>query len=227
MSTEQSDPRPPRPGAGRFDAVVFDFGGVYTASPFTAMERAAAELGMPAEQVMGLIFGPYDADTDHPWHQAERGQIDLGACRDAIADAAAAEGVELDLFEMLGHLASSGGVREAVVAHTHQVRARGVRTALLTNNVAEFAEFWRPLLPLDELFDVVVDSSDVGMRKPDERIYRHTLELLGSIDPDRAIFLDDFPGNVAAAQALGMAAILVEDDPEPAFARLHELLAAG
>ena len=207
-----------------FDAVVFDFGGVYTASPFTAMEGAAREMGMPAETVMELIFGPYDADTDHPWHRAERGQIDLAACREEIRDAAAAQGLELDLFEMLAHLASSGGVREVVVAHTHAVRERGLRTALLTNNVAEFADFWRPLLPLDDLFDVVVDSSEVGMRKPDARIYLHTLELLGGIDPGRAVFLDDFPGNVSAADALGMTSILVEEDPASALARLDAVL---
>lgn len=208
-----------------YDAVVFDFGGVYTASPFDAMKGAADDLGISHEHVLELIFGSYEKDTDHPWHQAERGEIGLEACRDAIRDHAATQGIDLDLYEMLRHLASGGGVREVVVEATRGIRGRGLKTGLLTNNVAEFAELWRPLLPLDELFDVVVDSSAVGMRKPDAAIFLHTLDLMGGIAPERSIFLDDFAGNVAAAEAVGMTAILVEPDPTSALRRLDDLLA--
>jgi epoxide hydrolase-like predicted phosphatase len=105
-----------------------------------------------------------------------------------------------------------------------RTRERGLRTALLTNNIAEGRDFWQGMLPIDELFDAAIDSSAVGMRKPDPRIYLHTLELLGVVDPTRAVFLDDFPGNIAAAEALGMAGILVTDDPTEALARLDELV---
>jgi epoxide hydrolase-like predicted phosphatase len=76
------------------------------------------------------------------------------------------------------------------------------------------------------MFEVIVDSSAVGMRKPDPRIYQMTLDQLG-VAPDRSVFLDDAPGNIAAAQALGMAAILVEDDHTGALAELDRLLGEG
>jgi putative hydrolase of the HAD superfamily len=209
------------------EAVVFDFGGVFIGSPFEALRRFGDSLGIDAEVALALTFGSYDRDTDHPWHRAERGELALDACRTEILALASSEGVDLDLYEALRHMATEGGVRLEVVERTRRLRAEGVRTALLTNNVAEFAQFWRPMVPLDELFDAVVDSSEVGMRKPDPRIYRHTLELVGVDDPTRAVFLDDFEGNVVAAQAIGMHGIVVGPDPTPALAELDRILAAA
>lgn len=209
------------------DAVIYDFGGVFMASPFEAIRRVAADKGATFEESLLVVFGPYHEDTDHPWHRAERGELALEAARAEIRDLGAERGLEIDLFDMLQYLASDGGVREAMVSCTRRVKASGRRTAVLTNNIAEGRPFWRPMLPLDELFDAVVDSSEVGMRKPDPRIYLHTLELLGVADPSRAVFLDDFDGNVAAAEALGMVGILVEEDPAAAIARVDELLGEG
>jgi len=79
------------------------------------------------------------------------------------------------------------------------------------------------MIPVDELFEVIVDSSAVGMRKPDPRIYHMALDQLG-VAPERSVFLDDAPGNIAAARAIGMHAILVEDDHTLAFAELDRLL---
>ena len=81
------------------------------------------------------------------------------------------------------------------------------------------------MIPVDELFEIVIDSSAVGIRKPDPRIYEMALAQLG-VAADRAVFLDDAVGNVEAARALGMHAILVEDDHTGAFAELEALLAA-
>ena len=83
-----------------------------------------------------------------------------------------------------------------------RLRADGLRTAMITNNVVEFRDYWRAMLPLDELFDVVVDSSEVGMRKPDPRIFALALDQLGRPSRRRSIFLDDHPGNIAGAEAL-------------------------
>ncbi len=152
--------------------------------------------------------------------------LEVRDLRVAYGSYPAVEGIDLDLYEVLRHLATGGGVREVVIEATLGIRGRGLKTALLTNNVAEFADLWRPLLPLDEMFDAVVDSSAVGMRKPDAAIFLHTLELLGGVAPERAIFLDDFAGNVAAADAVGMTGILVEPDPTGALRRLDELLGA-
>jgi len=207
------------------EAVVFDFGGVYTASPFTAVAEVGITLGIDADTAVRLAFGPYDEDTDHPWHRAERGELALEACRDEVLAAATAHGVPLDLWEVFAAMGRGmSGVRTEVVEVTRRVRASGLRTGLLTNNIAEARDFWRPLLPLDELFDDVIDSSEVGMRKPDRRIYELALGNLGVSDPAAAVFLDDWPGNVTAAEAVGMAGIVVGDDPSAAIAALDRLL---
>jgi putative hydrolase of the HAD superfamily len=104
-----------------------------------------------------------------------------------------------------------------------RLREEGYRLALITNNVREGSATWRALVPVDELFDVVVDSSEVGMRKPNPAIFHHALERLG-VAPHAAVFLDDTPGNVEGARRAGLAAILVED-PDAALAELDALLA--
>jgi epoxide hydrolase-like predicted phosphatase len=205
-------------------AVLFDFGGVYTPSPFGLFAQAAAELGASPERVLGLVFGPYDRDTDHPWHRLERGEISLLDARAAIMALAAEAGIELDPLAILARMAGGGAAREAVVAATRALRTRGVRTALVTNNAREFSAGWRSLIPLAELFDAVVDSSEVGVRKPDPAIFALALRELGGVAPEHAVFLDDFPGNVAAAQAVGLHGIVVGADPRPAIEALEALL---
>jgi putative hydrolase of the HAD superfamily len=119
---------------------------------------------------------------------------------------------------------TGGDVRADMVERTRRLRVEGYRTALITNNVAEFREYWRAMLPLDELFDVVIDSSEVGMRKPDPRIFELALTQLGGIDPTRSVFLDDYPGNITAAEALGMHGVLVEATYDDAIRRLDAIL---
>ena len=196
-------------------AVLFDFGGVYTASPFGALDAIGAQSGADPTVLLETVFGPYHEDTDHPWHRLERGEVDLMTARDEIVALGRERGVDADPFQMLAALGGSGGARAAVVDATRRVRARGHRTALVTNNAKEFREGWRRLVPVDELFDVVVDSSEIGIRKPDRRIFELTLERLSGVE---------FAGNVAAAEALGLHGILVEDDPTAALAALEELL---
>jgi epoxide hydrolase-like predicted phosphatase len=205
------------------DAVLFDFGGVFTDSPFAAIDTLGRELGIPAADVMQLLFGPYDRDTDHPWHRLERGEIRIAEAAQEISALAAARGVPLQLeraFRAMG----SGAVKQAVIDAARSVRASGIRTGLLTNNLAEFRDGWRRMLPVDELFEFVVDSSEVGVRKPDPAIFRIALDRLGGLPASRVAFLDDFPGNIRAARLLGMQAVLVEQDPGPALAELETLL---
>jgi len=92
--------------------------------------------------------------------------------------------------------------------------------------VLEFGEGWRSLVPVDDLFDAVVDSCHAGVRKPDPRIYRLALDAV-DVDAEAAVFVDDHPANVAAAEALGMHGIVVGRDRLEAFDRLEELLAAN
>lgn len=103
------------------------------------------------------------------------------------------------------------------------VRAAGYRMGLLTNNVVEWGPRWRPTVPVDELFDDVVDSAFVGMRKPDPRIYELTCERLG-VTPHECVFVDDFAHNCEAAAALGMTVVWFQET-EDAIAELRRVLA--
>jgi len=207
------------------EAILFDLGGVYTESPFAAMQGLADELGVPAQTVQEILFGNYDADNDHPWHRLERGEISLAAARDEIIALGDAQGLSIDPVALLSRIGTGGGTRDVLIDRTRELRATGYRTALLTNNFAEVREAWRRMLPVEELFDVVVDSSEVGMRKPDPAIFHYTLEAL-AVPAERAVFLDDFAGNVAAAVRLGIRGVLVGSEVNAAIAELDALLAA-
>ena len=207
------------------EAALFDFGGVFTDSPFTAARSLGTELGAPPERVLELVFGPYDADTDHPWHRLERGELTLLAAREEILALGRAEGVESDPFQVFQRMSGTHGARDAVVDRARRLRGAGVRTALVTNNVREFRDRWRQLVPVEELFELVVDSSEVGVRKPDPRIFALALEGLGGVAPGRALFLDDWEGNVQAARDAGLRGLHVEADPTSALDALDAILA--
>ena len=207
------------------DAVLFDYGGVFTTSPFAAAAGMAEKLGLPTPTLLEVIFGPYDTDSDHPWHRIERGELKIDEARTQILELGREHDTEVDLYEFFSAIgAITQGLVEPMVECARRVKKDGYRTAIVTNNIAEFSEHWRNSLPLDELFDTVVDSSQVGMRKPNPKIYTHALECLGNVEPGRAIFLDDFHGNITAAQKVGMHGILVEADPTSAIAELSQLL---
>jgi putative hydrolase of the HAD superfamily len=201
---------------GSIEAVLFDFSGVLTTSPWPAMTATA-------RGDLTLLVGPYHEDTDHPWHRLERGEITIEEWSTAVTALATEAGTTLD-FGPLSALLDNLVVHDVVVSHVRRLRADGYRTALVTNNVREGSARWRAMLPIDELFDVVVDSSAVGMRKPNPAIFLHTLSLLGGIPPERAVFLDDVEGNLVGARLAGLHAILVPDDPAPALVELDHLL---
>jgi epoxide hydrolase-like predicted phosphatase len=208
------------------EAVIFDFGGVFTSSPFTGLHQWHVEKGLDPAMGLRIVFGPYDQDTDHPWHRVERGEIALEAAAEQIKALAAESGMDLDLREMFGALGGADGARQDVVDIALDIRRRGLRTALITNNIAEFSDGWRAMIPVEEIFEVVIDSSAIGIRKPDLRIYELALEQLG-VAAEASVFLDDAAGNIEAARAAGMHAILVGDDHTVAFAELAELLATA
>jgi putative hydrolase of the HAD superfamily len=208
------------------DAVLWDFGGVFTPSPFRATRRYAEAIGVEPEVLLRVAFGPYDEDTEHPWHMLERGE---GTLRDAMAHAIAdaeAQGFVFDPKEFFGSMRDDGIDRTIVVEKVRELRGRGLRMAIITNNAREFADAWRSMIPIDELFDDVVDSCVVGMRKPNPGIYRLALERLGGIAAERSVFLDDFLPNVDAARAVGIHGVHVED-PGPAMAELDRLIEPG
>jgi len=208
------------------EAVLFDFGGVFTQSPFEAVRLAGDDLGADPEVMLDVLFGPYDRDTDHPWHRLERGEIAFEAARTQIDGLAAARGLDVDPFSAFASFGTGGAMADAMVERTRRLRVDGIRTAMITNNVREFGDGWRSLIPVDELFEVVIDSSHAGVRKPDPRIFHLALDALG-VEPTAAVFLDDFPGNIDAAAALGIRGILVGSDRHAAIDELDALLTAG
>ena len=205
------------------DAVLFDFGGVFTLSPFDTVAAAGRELGLDEAVAFDLCFGPYDQDGDHPWHRLERGELTLLDAREALAGLARGRGFDLDPLSLLLGQRPEDDQRDEVVARAGRVRGAGVRTACVTNNVAEFGNAWRGMIPVDDLFDVIVDSCQAGVRKPDARIFELALAEL-SVPAGRAAFLDDHPSNVAAATRLGIRSILVGPDRVAAFDELDVLV---
>ncbi|MDJ0770039.1 MAG: HAD-IA family hydrolase [Ilumatobacter sp.] len=204
------------------DAVLFDFGGVLGGNPGGIMAGRIAEFGLTRDRFMSIALGPLDDDTDHPWHAAERGEITLEQFVARIEPFWRAEG--------LTAFPEPPGVEEFVqsirpipemVAVARDARAAGYRTAIVSNMVADWA-VWRTIIGADELVDVVVDSADVGLRKPAPEIYRLALERLG-VAADRALFLDDFPWNITGAEAVGLNAMHVTD-PIAAAAELRARL---
>jgi putative hydrolase of the HAD superfamily len=206
-------------------AVLFDFGGVFTPSPFDVVRTAAIELGVSEQIAIELCFGPYAEDSDHPWHRLERGEVRLEVAHRELLALASTAGVELDVFQVLAKIGlDDDDDRVLVVERVRMLRDAGYRTALVTNNIAEFGDGWRRLIPVDELFDVVVDSCRVGLRKPDPRMFRLALEQLDGVQPEEAVFVDDFEANVAAARRIGMRGIVFGENRAEALARLDALL---
>jgi putative hydrolase of the HAD superfamily len=206
-------------------AVLFDFGGVFTTSPFTAFEDMGAELGAKPGQVNEIMFGPYGVDGDHPWHQLERGEISLEQARNDILEIGQRDfGLTLDIYELLAKMPRDGGLKHQLVERVAGLKDQGYTTGIITNNVKEFSDGWRSLLPVDELFDLVVDSSFEGVRKPKADIFHLALERLGGLDAGDTIFLDDHEANVAAANAIGMQTVHVDEDIVRAIESLDQLL---
>ena len=209
--------------ATRIEAVIFDFGGVFIESPYPLLEAMGVELGVNPGQVTEIVFGSLAEDGDHPYHRLERGEIPLQQARDEILRLGRTLcNVEVDIYQFFGRI--PGDVHQQLVDRVRDLKGEGYPTAMITNNIREYADTWRSLLPVEELFDLVVDSSQVGMRKPNPAIFRLTLERLGGLAPESTVFLDDSEGNVNAARSLGMHTVHVRGDISGAIAELDALL---
>ncbi len=163
---------------------------------------------------------------DEPdWHLLEKGQLDVATYFTRLSERAPAIlGTDIDM-DAYGRFwrSSAPGVHWMVVHKIRELKDRGLRLGLLTNNVKEFGEHWRTMFPLDELFEEVVDSSHVGMRKPEREIYELTCSRMG-VEPGETVFIDDNADNIAAARAYGMEAVHFGDDPWEALAQLDAIL---
>jgi epoxide hydrolase-like predicted phosphatase len=202
----------------RFLAVIFDLGGVVLGSPLHAIAAFERELGIPAGFVNRVVM---ETAPEGAWSRLERGELTLEEFFVAFERDCAAAGQALSARAMMERMAQSALPRPAMLEALRRIRARGLKTAALTNNwqTEEAEESTRPLRPY---FDAFVESSIVGLRKPDPRIYQHACNELG-VRPAEAVFLDDIGHNLKTARQLGMATIKV-DDPAQALAELEELL---
>ena len=186
--------------------VISDFGGVLTSPLFESFAAWQRQSGLSFETLGNAMSQAADRAGIHPLYELEKGTI--------------TEEKFLRMLEAeLDPPASLSGMRDVYFEHLHpnrpmiefmrSLRERGLRMALLTNNVREWEPHWRAKLPeIDEIFEVVVDSAFVGMRKPDPEIYELTLERLGDgVTPEDCVFVDDVDVNCEAAVALGMRAV--------------------
>jgi putative hydrolase of the HAD superfamily len=197
-------------------AVISDFGGVLTNRLIEAFAAFQDETGISMEQLGRGMQKVSERDGEYPLFKLERGEISEAEFLDNLSWGLEAE---------LGHRPTLHRFREIYFEALHpnepmldlmrQLRDRGLRMAILTNNVREWEELWRSKLPLDEIFEVIVDSGWVGMRKPQPEIYHLTVERLGDgLKPADCLFVDDNEVNVEAARDLGMTAIRFESNDQ-------------
>lgn len=210
-------------------ALIFDFGGVFTDSPFTAVEKFSADIGTTPEKSTEIFFGSYENDGDHPWHQLERGEISLENCREQILALGARHDLEADIYVLFGKMAETGAGaagREPLMDRVKALKHAGYPLGIITNNVKEFGDTWRGLFTfaIDEVFDFVVDSSAVGVRKPDAKIFQIALDKLPQLHANEILFLDDYQANLNAAATLGLQTQLVQAELQDTLAVLDRLL---
>ena len=204
-------------------AVVFDFGGVLITPITRTFSRLADSLGIDGPTMREIFMGPLDRTTDHPWQLAEQGRLPVAEIQGRLTPYAEAHGVTLAGDEMSQLLETEHfEVVDEMVDAVHRSRAVGHRTALLTNTFVEFRPTLERVLDL-AMFDVVVESSAIGARKPDVEAYTATIDALAIDEAPEAVFLDDFEPNLAAARTVGLRTIHVTD-PGRAIAELDLLL---
>jgi putative hydrolase of the HAD superfamily len=190
------------------DVLICDFGGVLTTPLQEGFLAYQEESGVSLEELGKAMGRAAEEHGDHPLFVLERGEITEAEFRARI-EKHLEDG--FDLARLLTLYFERLEPNTTMIEFVRELRERGVRAALLTNNVREWESLWRAKLPeLDELFEVVVDSAFVGLRKPDPAIFALTLERLGGLAPARCVFLDDLDVNCQAARELGMAAVHFE-----------------
>ena len=221
------------------EGVIFDYGGVISARFFDNLDDFEDRMGYPRGSVHQLMFGDahshlggdpvdgtYDEGPVHDFHLLEMGRLSFDDYLEGlISRAPDVIGKPLDHDAYLTFATTMPVlVQWPMVQRIQRLHHDGIPLALLTNNVKEFGNAWRATFPVDDLFPVVVDSCEVGMRKPDRRIYELTCERVG-VSPGAAVFLDDNLDNVNAAAALGIEIVLVGPDSFEAIAALDAILA--
>ena len=206
-------------------AVIWDFGGVLITPITHAIDDVASWHGTTMVDMLDVLMGPREQSTaDHPWHRAERGELPIADMQAAVEPWARAAGISLRGDEYARLLRGDFDVRDAVIDRIGRLREEGYITAMLTNSFREF----RPTLEerIDtSVFDVVVDSSEVGHRKPEPQIYDIATEMVG-VDAGEVLYFDDFAANIDGAAAAGWQTVHVTGESH-ILSDLERILAGG
>jgi epoxide hydrolase-like predicted phosphatase len=207
----------------RIRAVVCDFGGVLTTPLLHAFAAVQEDIGVSAEN-LGMAMREGLAEGEElPLFRLERGEISEDEFLERLEDG---------LESLLGHRPHLHRFRhmffealdpnEQMIELMRELGASGLKMAMLTNNVREWEPLWRSMLPVDEIFEEIVDSAFVGCRKPEPRIYELTLERIG-MPAEACLFVDDLHPNIEGAEAAGMKAVHFRDN-EQAIAEIRAAL---
>jgi putative hydrolase of the HAD superfamily len=195
------------------EAVIWDFGGVFTTSPFEAFARYETEKGIPVGTIRKINSTNHETNA---WAQFEQSKVDIDGFDQLFAAEAKVLGHHIPGKDVLPLLA--GDFRPDVIEALRRIKTK-FKTGCITNNMPHNAAggtaagrslYAREIM---ELFDVVIESAKIGIRKPDPRIYQMMCEQLG-VTPDQCVFLDDLGGNLKPAKAMGMTTIKVETGPQ-------------
>jgi putative hydrolase of the HAD superfamily len=208
----------------RIEAVISDFGGVLTTPLLQSFMAFQNETGISTETLGKAMQAVAEADGENPLFELERGEITEVAFLERLTDG---------LEPLLGHRPQMHRFREIyfdaldpnppMIELMRELKAAGYRMAMLTNNVREWEPLWRSMLPVDEIFETVVDSGFVGCRKPESRIYELTLERVS--EPAAAcLFIDDVLVNIEGARKAGLNAVHFQDNGQ-AIAEIRAALA--
>ena len=205
-------------------AVISDFGGVLTTPLLEAFATVQERIDVPLEAYGAAMAYSLEHDGVHPLYALERGEIGEGDFLARLENGlAGAAGLNVSLHGFGARLMQALRPNHELFDRYRALqRDRGLRFALCTNNVREWEPLWRPMLPIDEVFEVVVDSAFVGTRKPEPEIYALTLERLG-LPGEACAFVDDLEINVAAANELGFHGVHFTDTGQ-AIAELEDLV---
>ena len=196
------------------DGLILDYGGVLTSDPFASFEAFCAAERLAPDTVRDRL-------RSDPEARDLLARLETGAL--TAAEFEQAFGALLDVSHPRLLQRMFGGMEHdvAMIDGVRALRRRGLRIGLLSNSVGDAATYDRDLL--EELFDAWVISSEVGLRKPDPVIYELAAERLG-LPPERCVFVDDLPGNLKPARALGMATVLHRGDAEATLGEVSALL---
>jgi len=207
-----------------FECILWDFGGVFTGSPFYSIDIYSAHLGVKSQELIELVLGYGLDDGDHHWHRLERGEITMAEALEEIEVLTSARGIEG--FEIRDFFKSMGGrndTTEEMFDAVRRYKDLGISQFILSNNILEFSSSWKAMLP-ENIFDGIIDSSEVGIRKPDPKIFTLALQIADN-SADKTIFLDDYVEHVNVAEELGIKGIHVGPNPLDAVKQLDKLLA--